>query len=86
MASSAVGLARSAMEHALEYAKTRVQFGMPIIMNQSIMFMLATWPGISTPPGCWPGCGARRSDCHPGGDHGLLPRAPGALQGAAPPP
>lgn len=31
VASSAVGLARSAMEHALEYAKTRVQFGMPIL-------------------------------------------------------
>jgi alkylation response protein AidB-like acyl-CoA dehydrogenase len=37
----AVGVARAAYEYALEYAKERVQFGKPIIMNQSIAFMLA---------------------------------------------
>ncbi|RBY93890.1 acyl-CoA dehydrogenase [Blastococcus sp. TBT05-19] len=37
----AVGVARAAYDYALEYAKTRVQFGRPIIENQSIAFMLA---------------------------------------------
>ena len=37
----AVGVARAAYEYALEYAKTRVQFGRPIIENQAIAFMLA---------------------------------------------
>ena len=37
----AVGIARAAYEYALEYAKERVQFGRPIIQNQSIAFMLA---------------------------------------------
>lgn len=41
VAAAAVGLGRSAMEHALQYAKTRVQFGVPIILHQSISFMLA---------------------------------------------
>jgi len=41
VASSAVGLSRAAMEYSLEYAKTRSQFGMPIIFNQAIMFMLS---------------------------------------------
>jgi acyl-CoA dehydrogenase len=40
VAAAAVGLGRSAMEHALQYAKTRVQFGVPIILHQSISFML----------------------------------------------
>jgi alkylation response protein AidB-like acyl-CoA dehydrogenase len=39
--SQAVGIARAAYEYALEYAKDRKQFGKPIIMNQSIAFMLA---------------------------------------------
>ncbi|MFD8379841.1 acyl-CoA dehydrogenase family protein [Streptomyces sp. NPDC059679] len=37
----AVGVARAAYEVALEYAKTRVQFGRPIIDNQGIAFQLA---------------------------------------------
>jgi len=37
----AVGIARAAYEYSLEYAKERVQFGRPIIQNQSIAFMLA---------------------------------------------
>lgn len=41
VAASAIGLSRAAMEYALEYAKSRGQFGMPIIMNQSIMFMIS---------------------------------------------
>jgi acyl-CoA dehydrogenase len=39
--SQAVGIARAAYEYALEYAKERVQFGRPIIQNQSIAFTLA---------------------------------------------
>jgi alkylation response protein AidB-like acyl-CoA dehydrogenase len=37
----AVGIARAAYEVALEYAKTREQFGRPIIDNQGIAFTLA---------------------------------------------
>ncbi|SOE00232.1 acyl-CoA dehydrogenase family protein [Blastococcus haudaquaticus] len=37
----AVGVARAAYDYALEYARQRVQFGRPIIENQSIAFMLA---------------------------------------------
>jgi alkylation response protein AidB-like acyl-CoA dehydrogenase len=37
----ALGIARAAYEYALEYAKTREQFGRPIIDNQSIAFALA---------------------------------------------
>jgi alkylation response protein AidB-like acyl-CoA dehydrogenase len=37
----AVGIARAACEYSLEYAKTRVQFGRPIIENQAISFTLA---------------------------------------------
>ena len=37
----AVGIARAAYEYALEYAKTREQFGRPIIANQGVAFMLA---------------------------------------------
>ncbi len=41
VAAMAVGIARAAYEHALEYAKTRTQFGRPIIENQGISFKLA---------------------------------------------
>ena len=37
----AVGIARAAYEFSLEYAKTREQFGRPIVQNQAIAFMLA---------------------------------------------
>jgi alkylation response protein AidB-like acyl-CoA dehydrogenase len=37
----ALGIARAAYEYSLDYAKERVAFGRPIIMNQSIAFKLA---------------------------------------------
>ncbi|HEY5662857.1 MAG TPA: acyl-CoA dehydrogenase family protein [Ilumatobacter sp.] len=37
----ALGIARAAYEYSLDYAKQREAFGRPIIMNQSIAFMLA---------------------------------------------
>jgi alkylation response protein AidB-like acyl-CoA dehydrogenase len=37
----ALGIARASYEYALEYAKTRVQFGKPIVENQAIAFQLA---------------------------------------------
>src|SRR5438552_11290959 len=37
----ALGIARAAYEYALDYAKQRVAFGRPIIMNQAIAFKLA---------------------------------------------
>jgi alkylation response protein AidB-like acyl-CoA dehydrogenase len=37
----ALGIARAAYEYALEYAKTRIQFGRPIVENQAIAFALA---------------------------------------------
>ncbi|MEX2290176.1 MAG: acyl-CoA dehydrogenase family protein [Mycobacteriales bacterium] len=37
----AVGIARAAYEYALDYARTREQFGRPIVENQGIAFMLA---------------------------------------------
>jgi len=37
----AIGIARAAYEYALDYAKTRQQFGRPIIDNQAIAFDLA---------------------------------------------
>jgi len=41
VAAQAIGVARAAYEYSLEYAKDREAFGKPIIMNQSIAFMLA---------------------------------------------
>jgi acyl-CoA dehydrogenase len=41
VAALAVGVARAAFEEANAYAKERVQFGKPIIVNQAISFMLA---------------------------------------------
>lgn len=41
VAAQAVGIAQGALEEATEYAKTRVQFGKPIIEFQAIQFMLA---------------------------------------------
>jgi acyl-CoA dehydrogenase len=37
----AVGVARAAFEYAADYSKERVQFGMPIAMNQGINFLIA---------------------------------------------
>src|SRR5881227_3496899 len=37
----AVGVARAAFEYAAEYSKERVQFGMPIAMNQGVNFLIA---------------------------------------------
>jgi acyl-CoA dehydrogenase len=41
IAAMATGIARAAFEFATEYAKERVQFGVPIAMHQAIQFMLA---------------------------------------------
>ena len=41
VASAAVGLARAAMEHAIEYASERKTFNVPIAAHQSIAFMIA---------------------------------------------
>jgi len=40
-AAGAIGVAQAAYEHAVEYAKERVQFGQPIAMNQGINFLIA---------------------------------------------
>jgi acyl-CoA dehydrogenase len=37
----AVGVARAAFEHAVEYSKQRVQFGQPIAINQGVNFLVA---------------------------------------------
>ena len=41
LAAMAVGVARGAFEYARDYAKTRIQFGVPIASKQAIAFMLA---------------------------------------------
>ncbi|MBC7474437.1 MAG: acyl-CoA dehydrogenase family protein [Candidatus Sericytochromatia bacterium] len=41
VAAAAVGLARSAMEHSIRYAKERHTFGVPIAKHQAISFMIA---------------------------------------------
>jgi acyl-CoA dehydrogenase len=40
-AAMAVGIARAAFEHACDYARERVQFGVPIAMHQAIQFLIA---------------------------------------------
>ncbi|HEY2441289.1 MAG TPA: acyl-CoA dehydrogenase family protein [Solirubrobacteraceae bacterium] len=41
LAASATGLARAALEYAVQYAKERVQFGKPIAEHQAVAFRLA---------------------------------------------
>ena len=41
VAALSVGVARAALEYATAYARTRQQFGAPIITNQGVSFMLA---------------------------------------------
>lgn len=41
VAAQAVGIAQGALDHALEYSRTRVQFGQPISSFQAIQHMLA---------------------------------------------
>ncbi len=41
LAALAVGVARGALDYAIEYAKSREAFGKPVAQNQSIAFMLA---------------------------------------------
>jgi acyl-CoA dehydrogenase len=41
VASGAVGVARRAMEHAVQYAKERMAFGVPLARHQAIAFMIA---------------------------------------------
>jgi acyl-CoA dehydrogenase len=40
-AAGAVGVARAAYEHAIQYSRERVQFGQPIAMNQGVNFLIA---------------------------------------------
>jgi acyl-CoA dehydrogenase len=40
-AAGAVGVARAAFEYAVEYSKSRVQFGQPIAINQGVNFLVA---------------------------------------------
>ena len=40
-AAGAVGVARAAFEHSVDYARSRVQFGQPIAMNQGVNFLVA---------------------------------------------
>jgi acyl-CoA dehydrogenase len=40
-AAGAVGVARAAFEHAVEYSRERVQFGQPIAVNQGVNFLVA---------------------------------------------
>lgn len=41
VAAQALGIAQSALEHAIRYSKERIQFGKPIASNQAISFMIA---------------------------------------------
>ncbi|MPQ96926.1 acyl-CoA dehydrogenase [Modestobacter sp. I12A-02628] len=41
VAAVAVGIARAAFEFARDYARTRVQFGVPIAMHQGVQFLIA---------------------------------------------
>src|SRR6476620_4387296 len=41
VAAMATGIARAAMQFAIDYSKERVQFGVPIAMHQAIQFMIA---------------------------------------------
>jgi acyl-CoA dehydrogenase len=41
VAAMATGVARAALEYSMEYAVQRVQFGMPIAMNQGVNFLIA---------------------------------------------
>jgi acyl-CoA dehydrogenase len=41
VAALAVGIGRAALEFAADYAKERVQFGVPIAMHQAVAFMIA---------------------------------------------
>src|ERR1700727_3028878 len=41
VAAMGVGVARAAMEFAIEYSKQRVQFGVPIAMHEAIQFIIA---------------------------------------------
>src|ERR671937_155032 len=40
-AAGAVGVARAALDYAVEYSKGRIQFGQPIAMNQGVNFLVA---------------------------------------------
>ena len=59
LAASATGLARAALEYAVDYAKQREQFGRPIASHQAVAFRLADMARAWTPRGFSPG--ARRT-------------------------
>ena len=50
VAAMATGIARAAMEFAIDYSKERVQFGVPIAMHQAIQFMIADMATEVEPP------------------------------------
>lgn len=41
IAAKAIGVARAAMEYAIEFSKTRMSFGVPIAMHEGINFLIA---------------------------------------------
>jgi acyl-CoA dehydrogenase len=41
VAAAATGIARAAMEFAIDYSKERIQFGVPIAMHEAIQFIIA---------------------------------------------
>src|SRR5690348_245853 len=50
-ASGAVGVARAAFEHAIEYSKTRIQFGQPTAVNQGANSLVADMRAEVRAPG-----------------------------------
>ena len=48
VAAGAVGVARRAMEHAIQYAKERNTFGVPIAKHQAVAFMIADMVAVVT--------------------------------------
>jgi len=56
VAAGAVGLARRAMDEAINYSQTRKTFGQPIAAYQGVSFMIADMAkDIEAAPACWSG-------------------------------
>ncbi len=53
IAAQALGIAEAALEHAVAYAKQRMQFGRPIAANQGISFKLADMATRQRQQGIW---------------------------------
>ena len=54
-AAGAVGVAQAAYEHAVEYAKERVTFDVPIAMHQGVNFLIADMATEIEARDCWSG-------------------------------